>query len=92
MVEQIGKGPFKAKTHPLIQRNCFGEPGSDCAGTWAFENADSTVSNRTGRNGIEGTEVEHAAARKIRDVAIANAVWPLESAAIRKTQVPGIVA
>src|SRR5580692_4108250 len=92
MVEQIGESSFKAKAHPLVQVKCLGKSGGNCARAWPQENAHPTVSDGAGRYRIEGTWTEHAAGRRIRDVAIANAIGPLESAAIGETQVPWIVA
>jgi hypothetical protein len=92
MVQQIGEGAFKTKAEPLGDMKVLGESGGDRGGARAFEDANAAISNRTLRNRIEGTDIEHAAGYGIRDVAIAEAVGTLEGTAIGKIEVSRIVA
>ena len=90
MVHQVGEGPLESQVEPLRKMEILGQAGSNCGRAGANQNANAAIPYRPGWNGIEGVYVEHAAAGG--NVAVSKAIGTLEGAAIRKIEIPGIIA
>src|ERR1700693_1421327 len=88
MVEQVCERSFKTKAQPLGNMKILGQPRGNRAGAGSFQDAHAAVSDRTRRNRTESVDIEHAAGH--RDVAIADAIGPLQSSAKRNIEVSWI--
>ena len=76
MIQQVGKRGFEAEAQAFGEMEVFREASGDGGCARAEENSDAAVADRTGGNGIEGADVERAAAGG--EVAITDAIGPLE--------------
>ena len=78
VIQQVRKRAFKSQPKPFRNLEALRQPGSDGGCARAQENPDATVPHRPRWNWIEGSEIKHTARREICDIAISDAVRPLE--------------
>src|SRR5580704_17768633 len=92
MIHQVGERSFEPKSPTLRKVKRLGQSGGDGGGARTYQAANRAISDRAGWNRIEGVDVEHASRRRICNVAIADAIGPLERSAIGEVQIARIVA
>lgn len=92
MVGEIREGALKLDMNPLPEGKCLGEPACNRHCTWSKQTSHSAVADWSGRNRINRTDVEVFADCGIGEIPVAQAVGPLECAAINQVEISRIIA
>ena len=91
MVRKIGKCTFKSDVYLFSDRERFSKTRRDCDRAGSNQASNAAVADRTGGYGVVSVQGEEIVRRRIREIAVADAVRSLVGTAIHEVEVAWVI-